>query len=90
MIEKTKVKEMISALFEEEALVIGGLVATHEVDDDLVWSLARSFDMIRERVLNSLTETEPFAPERGSSGKSTLQPHPAIQELLRRIHENAS
>ena len=35
MISRTEAKELINDLFEEEALVIGGLVAVHEVDDDL-------------------------------------------------------
>lgn len=35
MISEAKAKNLINDLFEEEALVIGNLVAVHKMDDDL-------------------------------------------------------
>ena len=83
MICKKKAKEIMRDLFEEEGLVIGGIVATHEVDDDVVWQLMRSLDTVRRKVLrrldNSKGEDEPEARQ------PNLQPHPAIEEFLRRV-----
>jgi len=69
-------KEIIRDLFEEEALVIGGLLVVHEVDDDFVWRLIRSLDAIR---LKSLSRLETAEPDLG------VDPHPAIEEFLRRL-----
>ena len=53
MITKAEAQDLINGLFEEEALVLGGLVALHEVEDDLVWRLVRNLDAIRGRALRS-------------------------------------
>ena len=58
MASKEEFRDLIDDLFEEEALVLGGLVAIHEVDDDLVWQLARSLDAIRRKALARLNQTE--------------------------------
>ena len=51
MISTVDATALINELFEEEALVIGGLVAVHEMDDDLVWRLIQNFNVIRGQIL---------------------------------------
>ena len=61
MITETEARDLIDGVFEEEALAIGGLVAIHEVPDDLVWRLVKSLDTIRERVLRRIEAKPDFA-----------------------------
>ncbi len=84
MISKADAKELINGLFEEEALVIGGLVAVYEMDDDLVWRLVKNLDVIREKVLRRL-EDKTSADEEGPPRRPNLKPHPAIEEFLRSL-----
>jgi len=82
MISKADAKELILDLFEEEALVIGGLAAVHKVPDDVVWRLIKNIDVIRRKVLRRL---EDKAPEEGDGGvpkRPNLKPHPAIEDFL--------
>jgi hypothetical protein len=82
MISKAEAKELINDLFEEEALVLGGLVAVHEMDDDLVWRLVKNLDVIRGKILRRLEDNEltddTAVPPRGPN----LKPHPAIEDFL--------
>lgn len=80
MFGEYEVRELVDDLFEEEALVIGGMVAAYEMDDDLVRRLMSSLDVIRKKVLLRI-ETQ----EDGSEPKlnrSSFDPHPAIEEFL--------
>jgi hypothetical protein len=82
MITKAEAREMINDLFEEEALVIGGIVAVHEIDDDLVWRLVRNIDAIREKTLRRLGgEATAGEPPR----RPNLKPHPAIEDFLLKL-----
>lgn len=80
-----KAKALINDLFEEEALVIGGLVAIHEMDDDLVWGLVKSLDAIRGKILNRLADTVLCDNDGPLLGRPDDKPHPAIQEFLLRL-----
>jgi hypothetical protein len=82
MISKTEARDLIADLFEEEALVIGGLVAVHAVDDDLVWRLVKSLDVIRGRILRRLEDEAPADRPESQLQKSNLKPHPAIEDFL--------
>lgn len=83
MITTEEAKDLINDLFEEEALVIGGLVAVHEMDDDLVWRLMKNLDAIRGKALRRIEDrtSESEAPER----KPNLKPHPAIEDFLQNL-----
>jgi hypothetical protein len=80
--DKTEVRDLINDLFEQEALVIGGLVAVHKVDDDLVWRLIRNIDAIRRKFLQRLEEKDPDDDGGGPPRRPNLNPHPAIEEFL--------
>ncbi len=82
MISKADAKDLITDLFEEEALVIGGLVAVHDVDDDLVWRLMKNLDVIRRKVLRRLEDKTPVDSEEPQPRKPNLKPHPAIEHFL--------
>ena len=81
MISTADAKELINDLFEEEALVIGGQVAVHEMDDDLVWRLVKNLDVIRGKVLRRLEDKAP-ADGKTPLRRPNLEPHPAIEDFL--------
>lgn len=82
MISKAEARELINDLFEEEALVIGGLVAVHEIEDELVWRLVKNLDVIRGKVLRRLEDKTPVDRDSPSPGRPNLKPHPAIEDFL--------
>lgn len=82
MITKAEARELITDLFEEEALVIGGLVAVHEVDDDLVWRLVKNLDVIRGKILRRLEDKEIPDDTASPLHRAHLKPHPAIEDFL--------
>jgi len=82
MISTAEARDLINDLFEEEALVIGGLVAVHKLDDDLVWRLIKNLDVIRGKTLRRLDD-EPTDDEAKSwYRRPNLKPHPAIEDFL--------
>lgn len=82
MITETQARDLINDLFEEEALVIGGLVAVHKVDDDLVWRLIKNLDVIRGKILRRLEDEAPPDETDPSYRRPNLKPHPAIEDFL--------
>lgn len=87
MMRKADVKELIDDLFEEEALVIAGLAAVHEVDDELVRRLMSNLHVIRGRALRRLA-VEPAGGSVAASQPDSLSPHPAIDEFLRSLRRS--
>jgi len=85
MFSVSEAKNMINELFEEEALVIGGLVAVHGVEDDLVWRLIRNLDVIRARTLRKLSDNGGDDHGTGEVKRVNLNPHPAIHDFLLKI-----
>ncbi len=85
MITKADAKALINDLFEEEALVIGGLVAVYELDDELVWRLIKNLDVIRGKMLRRLEDQASVDAEGPPARRPMLKPHPAIEEFLRAI-----
>lgn len=82
MITTAEAKDLINDLFEELALVTGGLAAVHEMDDDLIWRLVKNLDVVRGKALRHLEDsTEKERPERCPN----LKPHPAIEDFLRTL-----
>lgn len=82
MISRAEAKELINDLFEEEVLVIGGLVAVHELDDDLVWRLVKNLEVIRRKVLRRLEDKAPADGDEPQARRPNLKPHPAIEDFL--------
>ena len=88
MISKDEVKKLINDLFEEEALVLGGLVALHDIEDELVWRLARNLDLIRRKALSRLNESKNTDESESLDERPNLKPHPAIEHLLINIRRS--
>lgn len=80
MITTEEAKDLINDLFEEVALVIGGLAAVHEMDDDLVWRLMKNLDVIRGKALHRIDDRTSEA--KSHEGRPNLKPHPAIEGFL--------
>jgi len=82
MISKEEARDLINDLFEEEALVIGGLIAVHDMDDDFIWRLVKNLDVIRGKVLRRIEDKGPTDDEETPPRRSKLKPHPAIEDFL--------
>ena len=86
MITKAEARELITDLFEEEALLIGGLIAVHKVDDNLVWPLVKNLDVIRRKILRRLEDNE-LSDDAAVPLRRPLRPHPAIEDFLRSLRK---
>jgi hypothetical protein len=84
-----EMRELVSDAFEEAGLVVGGLVAERCIEDDVVWSLVRSLDAIRERTLDRIDETARVQDSQSAS-PSGPRPHPAVEDFLQRVREGRS
>lgn len=82
MITRTEAKQLINDLFEEEALVIGGLVAVHRLDDDLIWRLVKNLDVIRGKALRRIEARGDDGGNGDTTIRPSLKPHPAIEDFL--------
>jgi hypothetical protein len=82
MMSKAEVKTLILDLFREEALILGGLVAVHEVEDDMVWKLVRNLDAIRRKTLRRLEDNDPESEGSVPPKRPNIRPHPAIEQFL--------
>jgi len=80
MLSHSDVRRLIDGVFEEEALVIGGMAALRELNDDAIWQLIRSLDSIRSRTIRSLDRQD--TRTRAKSQRIDLRPHPAVQDFL--------
>lgn len=89
MLSKAEVQNLLDDLLEQQALALGGLVALHGMNDELVWKLVKNLDVIRTRFKRRL-----HAQDRARQGDTArlrpmAQPHPAIQHFLARLGREA-
>jgi hypothetical protein len=87
MISMMKAKALINDLFEEEALAIGGLVAAHGMDEDVVWRLVECLEAARDKVLDRLADHGPSGDDEPLRTRSEGEPHPAIEYFLMSLRE---
>lgn len=85
MISKEKARDLVLDLFEEEALVIGGLAAVHDLDDDLVWRLMRNLDVIMDKSLRRLESSDAAGASHPKGESLKVTPHPAIEDFLLKL-----
>jgi hypothetical protein len=90
MMTQTEAKRLVRNIFQEHALVLGGLAALDEIDDDAIWRLVRSLDTIRLRAIRRIEHfpVDPGRPEPRPA--ESVKPHPAIEQFLRQIQEDAA
>lgn len=84
MLTREEARGLINDLFEEEALVLGGLVAIHRVDEKLVWRLVQSLDVIHDKTLSRIGH-EPDGGAASARKQRHLRPHPAIEDFLLKL-----
>jgi len=80
---EAEVKDMLDSAFEEEALIIGGLVALYNVADDVVFKLMNGLDAVRDKAMKRLDRGR--ARENGTRSRPDFTPHPAIEEFLAKV-----
>ncbi len=78
-----KYQEPLRQAIMEVALALGGVIATHPIEDDVVRALAGSIGAITDRHLSDRSGKSRAMDL--SSPNARLQPHPAIEKLLARI-----
>ncbi len=78
-------RKLVLDLLEEQALVIGGLIAVHDVEDEFVWRLFRSLDVIRRKALRRLNRPHRGRQAGRQADRAPRQPHPAAEEFLARL-----
>jgi hypothetical protein len=85
--DRDSVRELLTELFEEEALLLGGVLAVNPASDDFTWRLVRGLDALRQRFLRRIDEAP--GEHAGRCERSRIEPHPAIEHFLRVIREEA-
>ena len=85
MVTEAEAQDLLDELFEQQALSLGGLIALHGMEDELVWRLVKNLDVIRARFKRRVS-----AKSRKRAGdtvclRPSTQPHPAIQHFLSRL-----
>ena len=83
MMHETEVKKMLDRAFEEEALIVGGLAALYELNDDVVCRLMSGMDAVREKVLRHLKHVR--RKKHTKRLRPDLTPHPAIEKFLAKV-----
>jgi hypothetical protein len=89
MMTQAETKELIADLLEEETLLIGGLLAVHEVEDEFIWTLFRNLDVVRGKFIRRIEARRPFESELSQGQEDSLKPHPAIEEFLLKLRRGS-
>ncbi len=80
--DKNQSLEFIKNIFEEQVLVLGGVFSLHEVADEIIWKIIKSFDVIYEKAVAEILQIEPDTQELPSR---KANPHPAIEHFLAKL-----
>ena len=88
VMSRAEARGLFAEAFEETALVLGGLVAVHRVDDDFVWRLVKSLDAVCSKVFRRIDERDTAADADAADGESRLRPHPAIEDFLLKLRRS--
>ncbi len=81
-------RRLITEVFEESALMLGGLVTVHRVDDDFVWRFVKGFDAVCCKAFRRIDERDTSADLDTADGQSRLRPHPAIEDFLLKLRRS--
>lgn len=83
MLSQHEVKLLINDIFEEEALIIGGMAVIKKIEDDNVVRIIRNFDLLRNKFLQKI-DAQSQSPEEMYL-KDNQRLHPAIQEFIKKL-----
>ena len=85
LISRPVARGLITEVFEETTLVLGGLVAVHRVDDDFVWRFVKGLDAVSSKAFRRIDERDTGADADTGDAESRLRPHPAIEDFLLKL-----
>lgn len=85
---RAETHRLIAEVFEEAALVLGGLVAVHHVDDDFVWRFVKSLDAVCAKAFRRIDQRDTAADADTADAESRLRPHPAIEDFLLKLRRS--
>jgi hypothetical protein len=88
LIGKAEARRLIADVFEEAALVLGGLLAVHRAEEDFVWRLVKSLDVIRCKAVRRINECDAGPSAEARRPKTHLLPHPAIEDFLLKLRRS--
>lgn len=88
VVSKAEARRLIADVFEEAALVLGGLLAVHRAEDDFVWRLVKSLDAIRCKAVRRIDECDARSGAEMTWPESHLRPHPAIEDFLLKLRRS--
>lgn len=88
VIGKTEARRLLADVFEEAALVLGGLLAVHRVEDEFVWRLVKSLDVIRCKAARRIDECDAGSGTEARRPEPDLRPHPAIEDFLLKLRRS--
>lgn len=89
VISKAEARALLAEVFEETALVLGGLVAIHRVDDDFIWRFVRGLDVVRCKAVRRIEDCAAGpAASAAAPAESNLRPHPAIEDFLLKLRRS--
>lgn len=82
--ENNDVRKLLALTFEEISLVLGGIFAVREVQDEAVWQIMKHLDLAHENALAKIEGHDPDA-RRSTSPRSEYSHHPAVEALLLKL-----
>lgn len=82
--ETTDVRSLFDDTFRDIALVLGGIFAVHEVQDEAVWQVMKHLDLAHETALSKLAGPE-AGQQRPGQQRQAYAPHPAVEALLMKL-----
>ena len=86
--DKRQTTAVLREMLHEQLCCIGRIVARHQVPDDVVWEIAKGFDIIYQRARRQVA-VSPNKPDFPSL-PYRAQAHPALVYLLDRLDQETA
>jgi len=86
--EKLHTANVLREMLREQICCLGRIVARHRVPDDVVWEIAKGFDVIYQRARRQV-EASPGGTEI-HEGPHRMEPHPGLTYLLEKLEIETS
>lgn len=77
-------RKLLDETVEEIAMVLAGIFAIHDVENEVVWQAMKHIDMAHE---SALAKLEGLDPKSGGSVRARPAPsaHPAVEALITKL-----
>ncbi len=86
--EKRPTTAVLREMLREQICCLGRIVARHQVPDDVVWEIAKGFDVIYQRARRQV-EVAPGAADLPPA-PYWMEPHPGLTYLLEKLDVEAA